>query len=185
MLKPKSTLLCKLHNTTTNEVCGIPAGGSRVIFCTPTWLAANWSSFPTAVNAGELVASDIAGNELTPALAVGAALELMSEGQSFQTMKGFPTFPSYAATVSLHWNLSAVHVLMDAIGADMLTTDLEALGVTKAGTIAKLSDAYELVELGQFAEAAVAVRAITPDAFLTSARLELYASMLESANAIS
>lgn len=185
MLKPKSTLLCKLHNTTTGEVCGIPAGATRVVFCSPTWLAANWANFPSAVNAGELVASDTQGNELTPALAVGTALEVMSEGQSYQTMKGYPTFPSYAATVALHWNLSAVHVLMDAIGADILTTDLASLGVTKADTIAKLEPAYELVELGQFMEAAVAVRAITPDAFLTAARLELYASMLESANAIS
>jgi len=35
-----------------------------------------------------------------------------------------------------------------------------------------------------FLEAAAAVRLVTPDAFLTSTRLEMYATILESANAL-
>jgi len=184
MLKPKITLLVTATNVTQDEVCGIPAGESRIVFADVVWFLENSSNVISAFGQGLLEARDIAGNLLTAPLAGGVAIDMATEAQGYYSMKGFPTFPSYAKTVELHWNLSAIHTVVDTIGADILSTDLAALGTTKAAILADLEPAIELVELGMFTEGAAAARAITPTAFLTSSRLEVYASMLESANAI-
>jgi len=182
MLKPKTTLLTTVTNTTAADLCGVPANGSRVVFCSPSWVLI--PGVVNALSAGQLQAWDIQGNLLTPPLAAGAAMELMTEAQNYQGMKGFPDFPSYAMTVALHWNLSAVNVITDTIGADILTTDLDALGTTKEAVLAVLDPAIRLVMVGMFLESAAFLRTLTPSAFLTAARLELYSKMLEAANAI-
>lgn len=184
MLKPKITLLTTAKNTTTAEVCGIPAGVTKVIFANPTWTFAHRNTLASRFFDGSLEARDIEGNALTASLAGGVALDLVNEVDTFHSTLGFPAFPSYDLTVRLHWNLSAVHTVMDAIGADILVTDLTALGMVKEQVLSALQTPLQLVTLGMFIEAAAAVRLVTPDAFLTTARLELYASILESANAI-
>lgn len=184
MLKPKTTLLTTIRNTTAQELLGIPAGASKVIFANLEWVYAHRYILATELSQGHFEATDIRGNILTPPLAGGAAGELVTEVSNYYTMLGFPTFPHYDKAVRLHWNLSAVHSVMDAIGADILVEDLEALGLTKEDAIQKLQPGLESMSLGMFLEAAALVRAITPDAFLTSARLELYATILESANAL-
>jgi len=182
MLKPKVTLLTTVKNTTNASLCGVPANGERVVFCSPSWVLL--SGVVNALSSGQLQAWDIQGNLLTPPLAAGAAMELVTEAQSFQSMKGFPAFPSYAMTVGLHWNLSAVNAMMDTIGADILTTDLAALGTTKEAVLGIIDPAIRLVSLGMFLESAAFLRTLTPSAFLTATRLELYSKMLEAANAI-
>jgi hypothetical protein len=184
MLKPKITLLTRVKNTTSGPVCGIPAAGSRVIFADPIWCYDYRDTLASKLFDGSLEAHDIAGNMLTPSLAGGAALDLLADIDVFRSMLGFPAFPSYDLTVRLHWNLSAVHTIMDAIGADILSTDLAALGMVKEQILTALQKPIQLMSLGMFVEAAAATRLVPTDAFLTVARLELYASILESANAI-
>lgn len=182
MLKPKVTLLTTVTNTTSATLCGVPAGGSRVVFCSPSWVLT--PGVVNALSSGDLEARDIQGNLLTYPLAAGTAMELMTEAQNYQSMRGFPGFLSYAMTVELHWNLSAVNVIMDAIGADILTTDLASLGTTKEAVLEILDPAVRLASLGMFLEAAALLQALTPSVFLTEQRLNLYSQMLESANAI-
>ena len=184
MLKPKTTLLTAIRNTTAQELLGIPAGASKVIFANLEWVYAYRYFLATELSQGHFEATDIRGNILTPPLAGGAAGELVAEVSNYYTMLGFPTFPHYDKAVRLHWNLSAVHSVMDVIGADILVEGLEALELTKEDVIQKLQPGLDYMRLGMFLEAAALVRAITPDAFLTSARLELYATILESANAL-
>lgn len=184
MLKPKITLLTTVENTTTVEVCGVGVGETRVVFADPIWARENRNVLANRLFDGSLLARDIEGNQLTASLAGGVALDLLTEVDQFYSMLGFPAFPSYDLTVRLHWNLSAVHTVMDAIGADILVTDLAALGLTKEQVLAALQTPIQLVSLGMFKEAAAATRLVTPDAFLTAARLELYADILESSNAI-
>jgi len=182
MLKPKVTLLTTVTNNTAADLCGVPANGSRVVFCSPSWVL-----LPGVVNAlssGQLQARDIQGNLLTNPLAAGTAMDLMGEAQTYQGMKGFPDFASYALSVGLHWNLSAVHALVDAIGADILAADLEALGTTKEDVLQILEPAIRPVFVGMFLEAAAFLGTLTPSVFLTATRLELYSKMLEAANAI-
>lgn len=182
MLKPKVTLLTTVTNNTAADLCGVPANGSRVVFCSPSWVLI--PGVVTALSQGQLQARDIQGNLLSNPLAAGAAMDLMTEVQNYQGMRGFPDFPSYAMTVELHWNLSAVNALMDTIGADILTTDLAALGTTKEAVLGILAPAIPLVTLGMFLEAAAFLGTLTPSVFLTTGRLELYSKMLQAANAI-
>lgn len=184
MLKPKTTLLTTIRNTTAAELLGVPSGASKVIFANLEWVYLYRYTLATHLSQGHFEATDIRGNVLTAPLAAGAAGELVTEVSNYYTMMGFPSFPHYDKVVRLHWNLSAVHVIMDTIGADILVEDLAALGLTKESIIQSLQPALELMELGMFLEAAAAVRGVTPDAFLTSARLEMYATILESANAL-
>lgn len=184
MLKPKITLLTSVKNTTSLEVCGIAAGASKVVFANPVWAHAHRNILANKLFDGSLEAKDIVGNVLTASLAGGTALDLLTEVDTFYSMLGFPSFASYDLTVRLHWNLSVVHTVMDAIGADILVTDLSAIGKTKEEILTSLQMPIQLVSLGMFLEAAAAVRLVPVDTFLTSARLELYALILESANAI-
>lgn len=184
MLKPKITLLTKVRNTTADATCGVEAGASRVVFANPIWARENRSVLANRLFDGSLEATDIQGNVLTASLAGGVALDLLTEVDQFYSMLGFPAFSSYDLTVRLHWNLSAVHTVMDAIGADILVTDLAALGMVKEQVFAALQTPIQLMSLGMFKEAAAATRLISTDAFLTATRLALYADILESANAI-
>jgi len=184
MLKPKVTLLTTIRNLTSAELLGIPSGASKVIFANLEWVYAHRYTLATELSQGHFEATDIRGNILTPPLANGVACELVTEVSNYYNMMGFPAFPHYDKAVRLHWNLSAVHSVMDAIGADILVEDLAALNLTKEEIIQKLQPALDSMDLGMFLEAAALVRAITPDAFLTSTRLEMYATILESANAL-
>ena len=66
----------------------------------------------------------------------------------------------------------------------MIKTGLKQLGLTPYSILNKLGPIVQLLAVGMFVEASQVISTIPTDAFLTADRISRYASLMQSANAI-
>ena len=85
---------------------------------------------------------------------------------------------------SVRANIALSADLISIVRHDVLSVSLTSLGLTAVGLMAKLSNAIMAIQVGMFVEAAQILLSLTPDAFLTTPRLTLYASLLTSSDAL-
>lgn len=81
-------------------------------------------------------------------------------------------------------NIALYPFIVGIIHEDMLNASLASQGLTIAGELSKISTAVTAIQVGMFNAAAVMLPLIATDAFLTTARLALYASLLNSSDAL-
>jgi len=186
MLKIQDSAIVKVRNNTTATLCGIAAGATEIKFLNLTWFNTYGVNIYTAMNAGNLTGIDILGTDI-PAYKTPTAETLIQTDASnfYQEASVYADWPALLMAHKIHWNLNAVHCIMDCIGTDMLSADWTSLGITKASVLTKVQGVYDLVEQGMFTEASAATLQLTTDTFLTTAKLSLYSSMLLSADAFS
>lgn len=188
MLKYTVCNYYRLHNPGAAAAFGIPAGGSKVVAMNPAHMIAHATTLLQAIQTGVVTVTNIRGESVPSNRAGSAFLALQSEVNPFRNdLQDAETYVStaYGKAIRLHWNLSAQHAVMDLIGSDVLLTDFDALGLTRAGAVERLAPVYSLTSQGMYQEAAAVLAAMTPDAFFTAAKLEEYGQILLGADAFS
>lgn len=182
-MKPSTGILVTLKNLTASAVGGLPANSEKVVFLSPSWSWADRQAILAGLSSGAVVGLDLSGAQI-PTGAVGAeVLELASTADALASeLSGASALAKLALRTS--WNMNAAPLMIAAVRADMLATGLVASGTSASAVLAKLQGVCTLIGLGMFEEAAATMQSVTPDGYLTTARLSLYAQMLAAANAI-
>lgn len=180
-LNPFESLLIKVTNVSAASLARILPGETKVVFRSPSWFFLN-PGIEEGVLSGKLKVEDLARKAVPAhsALAGIAGLKRAAEDLNRALEMSPGSLSSYAAQVA--WNIETYPYIIAVVRADTLSADLG--DATPASILQSLAPAVTLSSLGMFAEAAATVRLVPVNSFLTSARLELYASILESANAI-
>lgn len=116
---------------------------------------------------------DLHGNELTPYDAI-KALTSMSSRRIGETI-----------SENITSNIQLSPILIAVVRDEMISTSLSALGLSATSMLSKLSGVIGAIQVGMFKEAALMLRhSVVVDAFLTRERLDLYATLLETSDAL-
>lgn len=188
MLDYRACNYYQLTNTTAAEIFGIPANGTKIVLANPSHMISHGinSGLFEAIEASTVTVQDIRGNTVSSNRASGYFNYLESLVQQWKNdLSDAENYISaaYGKAIRLHWNLSAQHALMDAIGEDVLSTDFTNLGVTRTATIEKMEPVYSLVMQGMFAEAAALAATLATDGFFTTAKISQYQAVIAGADA--
>jgi hypothetical protein len=177
--------LVSVKNTGAEELCGIPAGSSRVVFMDYQWFLDHASSVPNLLFAGTFEAYDIGEAQLLPSsTAGGLVLQIISEAQNVHNDYLQAMTDNVRQEVLVGWNLDVAPIFVAVVRSEMLVVGLSSLGVSAASILQKMAAPLQALSVGMFAEAAALLAAVPNDAFLTTDRIALYQAMALSANAI-
>lgn len=177
--------LVSVKNTGTEELCGVAAGSSRVVFMDYQWFLENASTIPNLLFGGTFEAYDIGEAQLIPSSAAGGlVLQIISEAQNIHNDYLQAMTVNARNEVLVGWNLDVAPILVAAVRSEMLSTGLTAPGLSPLTVLQKLASPFQALSVGMFAEAAALLGQITPDAFLTTERIALYQAMTLTANAL-
>lgn len=85
----------------------------------------------------------------------------------------------------VHWNMGFANQLISVIRGDALTIGLSNCGTNASQLLTKMQTCLTLLQVGMLAEASLTMKySVVTDGFLTRERLDNYAAMCDSADAI-
>lgn len=179
MVNSRLGLLVSIKNTSAEESCGIAGNSTRVSFLDIYYLPKLATGLFTG---GPLVGLDLFGNELDTALTVDIISEILSQSNTVRSMQTLAVndldkFGSQSA-----WNIYIAPLVISSVRADVLYSDIG--DDTVEHILTTLQPVIYYTQLGMFHEASLLLRVTPPTPFLTRAKLDRYADMLTTANAI-
>lgn len=187
MLNLKETLAYKLVNTTGNELCGIPANDSKVILFNSTYFnSIELGVLINAISSEEMLVFDHNNIQIQSNYATTIIGDLYMEATKLadEIRAASLISSNYANTVKVSWNISHANRIISLVRSDMISYGLTPYGVNPLQMASKLSPLVALIQIGMYVESVMLMSTIELDGFLTAERVQTYASMLLSANAI-
>lgn len=183
-MKMENTFLVEIENVSESVIANVNPGESRIIFFDAEWAYDHVSEAASALSQGTLIAYDIGRGIVPPMIATGILLNLASEAATLHASMENAQNLAILSSIQASWNISVYPYLISVVRGEMIKTGLKQLGLTPYSILNKLGPIVQLLAVGMFVEASQVITTITPDAFLTTDRISRYASLMQSANAI-
>ncbi len=183
----KETLAYKLTNTTTSELCGIPAGESKIILFNSTYFnSVELNVLINAIFSKEILVFDHNNIQIQPNYATTIVGDMCMESNKLaeEIRAANLISANYANTVKVAWNISHANRIISLVRSDMISYGLAPYGVNPLQMATKLSSLVALIQVGMYAESVMLMSTIERDGYLTDERIQIYSNMLTSANAI-
>lgn len=174
----KTGILVTLKNKTNKTIHEIPANSNKMVFFNHAYLKS--IPFSDLMN-GSLIGYDILGNEISSELLMNIISNIIKESYSIIESSPLSTSIEDYYGKSL-WNLEVSKYAISTVRADVIYSDIKT--DTVANILNVLKPSIEYIQLGMFAEASSELRGTTPTVFLTRAKLDMYADMISSADAL-